>query len=192
MDTTPTADALLRLVQRFYPAGIHRDDPRYPTTEEHQRLAAVRQAAEQDSAAWKDFLQVLERELPGGRVWDYPTLRYDPCRCARLSLPGSPSEASEYKAVVLLVSVLTPVHLLYACHQKLERRKVVESVTCYSPLPEEFRACEARVDELVHSTFGTVRLPNEVLFTPVPDLQVGNTAFGKAVLADCLFTDHRW
>ena len=192
MDTHPTADTLLRLVHRFYPAGIHRDDPGYLTTAEHQRLESERHAAEQNSSAWMDFLRRLERELPGSRIWDYPTLRYDPCRCARISLPDSVAETSEYKAVVLLVSVLTPVHLLYACHQKLENRKVVEAVTSYPPLPAEFRSCEARVDELVRAAFGTVRLPNEVLFTPVPDLQVGNTAFGKVVLADCLFTDHRW
>jgi hypothetical protein len=192
MSTSATVEALLGLVHRFHPAGIHRDDPRHPTTEEHQRLAAVMNAAAQDSAAWNDFLHRLEKELPGARVWDYPTLRYDPCRCARVALPASPPGASEYKAVVLLVSVLTPVHLLYACHQKLENRKVVESATHYPPLPAEFLAYEARVDELARATLGTVRLANELLFTPVPDVQVGNTAFGKAVLADCLFTDHRW
>jgi predicted phosphohydrolase len=192
MNSPPTADALLGLVHRFYPAGVHRDDPRYPATEEHQRLDAVMSAAAQDSTAWSDFLRLLERELPGSRVWDYPTLRYDPCRCARVALPASPLEASDYKAVVLLVSVLTPVHLLYACHQRLENRKVVESATHYPPLPAEFFAYETRMDELVRATLGTVRLSNEVLFTPVPDVQVGNTAFGKVVLADCLFTDHRW
>jgi hypothetical protein len=60
------------------------------------------------------------------------------------------------------------------------------------PLPPEFQALEARLDELVRSSRGTVRLPNEVLFTPVPDLQVGNTGLGEVKLLHCLFTDNLW
>jgi hypothetical protein len=51
---------------------------------------------------------------------------------------------------------------------------------------------ETKLDALVRESFGTVRLPNEVLFTPVPDLQVGNTGFGKVKLIHCLFTDDIW
>jgi hypothetical protein len=41
-------------------------------------------------------------------------------------------------------------------------------------------------------TFGTTRLSQDVLSTPVPDLYVGLTGFGKVTLADCLFGDARW
>jgi hypothetical protein len=56
----------------------------------------------------------------------------------------------------------------------------------------EFQPYEAKLEALVQESLGSVRLPNDVLFTPVPDLQVGNTGSGKARLLHCLFTDDFW
>jgi hypothetical protein len=59
-------------------------------------------------------------------------------------------------------------------------------------LPSEFRPVEEKLDALVRDSFGTVRLSNEILFTPVMDIQVGNTGLGKANILHCLFTDNTW
>ncbi|MDY7232965.1 hypothetical protein [Hyalangium rubrum] len=195
MDSRFTAEALIQLVHRYYPAGVHRDDPSHSSTEEHQRLEALRQAAVQDVTSWEAFLQRIRDELPGCRVWDYPTIRYDPAREARVAQPNSSlatPEVKEVKEVVLLVSILAPVHCLYASQHRYTDSRRGESTVFYSPLPSEYQAYEAKVDQLVEAFFSSVRLPNEVLFTPVPDLQVGNTGLGQAKLIDCLFTDHRW
>jgi hypothetical protein len=100
--------------------------------------------------------------------------------------------ADVQKAVVLLVSVLAPVHVLYASHQTFKGGRVSESRTCYPPLPGEFQPIEARLDALVRASLLTSRLSNEVLFTPVPDVQVGHVDLGQARLVDCLFSDDRW
>lgn len=190
-----TAEALTRLVYRYYPAGIHQDEPRYRSTEESQRLEALRRSAEQDTFVWRAFIQRLREAFSGGHVWDYPTILYNPAREARIAQPtpffGTP-EVKEVKEVVLLMSILAPVHFLYASHQQRVGAQWLGEGVLYPPFPAEYQPYEARLGEMAHATFGTVRLSNEVLFTPVPDLQVGNTTFGKVTLADCLFTDHRW
>ncbi|WP_257459713.1 hypothetical protein [Archangium lipolyticum] len=92
----------------------------------------------------------------------------------------------------MLTSILAPVHLIYASHTVSTGEETSESRAFFAPLPPEFQSLEAKLDALVRDSFGTVRLPNEILFTPVPDLQVGNTDFGKVQLLHCLFTDNIW
>lgn len=109
-----------------------------------------------------------------------------------MSLADSPVGASEQKAAVLLVSVLTPVHHIYASFQRIESKQVIEQRLWHPPLPPEYQAVEARLNSLSHSVLGTSRLPNEILFTPVPDIQIGNLDMGRAQVINGLFTDHLW
>ncbi len=191
MSPPPTADALLRLVHRYYPAGIHGGDPRYEASEEFQRLTALRRAAMNDPKDWNAFLQRVRTEMRDCGVWDYPNIRYDPAYSLRLALPGSPIGAPDYKEVVLMVCILAPVHIVYADHTKhLGARH--ETITYQPPLPTEFLPVAEKLEALAIETFGTTRLPEDVLSTPVPDLYVGLTGFGKVTLADCLFGDERW
>ena len=90
------------------------------------------------------------------------------------------------------MSILSPVYAIYASHQTYEGQRVANTRVYYSPLPTEFHEHEATLDGLIRSSFGFERLPNDILFTPVPDLQVGNKAPEKVQLIDCLFTDNRW
>ena len=41
MNPEPTADALVQLVHRYYPASLRNDDPRYDASEEGQHLEAL-------------------------------------------------------------------------------------------------------------------------------------------------------
>ncbi len=192
MDARFSAKALVDLVHRYYPAGIHGDDPRHRESEEYKRLTAARLAAQKDDGAWKEFRRRVREQLPECRQWELPGLLYDPSRRLRVHLPLSQVSEGEHKDVAVLTSILAPVHLIYASHTVSTGEETSESRAFFAPLPPEFQSLEAKLDALVRDSFGTVRLPNEILFTPVPDLQVGNTDFGKVQLLHCLFTDNIW
>lgn len=187
-----SADALVELVHRYYPAGVHGDDPRHRESEEYRRLTAARLGAQQDDVAWNGFRQRIREELPECKQWELPGLLYDPSRRVRVYLPDSQVPAGERKAVVVLTSILAPVHLLHASQEVDLDEERSTSQAWFPPLPSEFQPYEQKLDALVRAEFGTVRLPNDVLFTPVPDLQVGNTGFGQVMLIHCLFTDDIW
>ncbi|WP_375765171.1 hypothetical protein NR798_25995 [Archangium gephyra] len=195
MDTHFTVDELLALVHRFYPSNLEGNDPRHETSEEFQRLLAAREAAMADTPraqAWDSFFRRLRDAVPGSHVENWSTLRYDACWRCRVYLPGTSPTSTEVKAVVGLVSILAPVFAIYASHQTYEGQRVSNTRLFFPPMPTEFHEQEAILDGLIRSSFGFERLPNEILFTPVSDLQVGNKAPEKVQLIDCLFTDNRW
>jgi hypothetical protein len=80
------------------------------------------------------------------------------------------------------------VYAICAHHRKDDRTER-ESWTRYPPLPPEFQAHEAKLSALVEAMFGFARLPNEVLFTPVPDLHPPRRRFQHRApwLAELLF-----
>ena len=96
------------------------------------------------------------------------------------------------KALVGLVSILAPVYALYASHQVVEGQQVVRTHLEFPPLPAEFEPMEALLSGEIQGALGFARLPNEVLFTPVPDLQIGNKYPHEVQLIDALFTEDRW
>jgi hypothetical protein len=192
MDDRFSASNLVELVHQLYPAGVASYEPEYETAEETQRRAARRKAAMQGSAAWERFRQRIVEELPGVGLWELPYLMYHPCRMLRVYLPHSPRGSDVHDAVVLLESVLAPVHAIYASHQTYAGKQVAKSRVWHSPLPARFRPYEARVDEFARSLLGSVRLPKEVLFTPVPDLHVEHVPAGKVKLIHCLFMSGIW
>ena len=188
-----TADALVQLIHRYYPAGLRNDDPQYKASEEGQRLNALVHAHEQPSPAWKEFILRLHREFPGCSIWDTTVPLHEPCTSVRVSLPGFETGAPRYDCVVCLLSQLAPVYALYASHTD-RRLPGGDYWLRYPPFPPEFQAHETKLAGLIESTFGFTRLSNETLFTPVPDLvpRSANYGPGEAQLIDCLFTWHRW
>lgn len=192
MDERFSAESLIELVRRYYPSGIHGDEPRYRQSEEYKRLAAARQTAQQDDAVWKGFRQRVREQLPECVQWELPGLPYDPSRHVRVYLPGTNKSQRERKCIVVFVSILAPVHFLHASQEVELDDERSASEAWFPPLPPELQPLEAKLDALVRESFGSVRLPNDVLFTPVPDLQVGNTGFGKVKLLHCLFSDNIW
>jgi hypothetical protein len=187
-----TTTELLDLIRHFYPRNIYTTDARYDSRAEALKLRELRRTAQEESSAWNTLLQRIHQELPDCSLWELPYLLYDPCRCVRVSLADSPMGASQQKAAVLLVSVLAPVHHIYASFQRVENKKVVEQRIWHPPLPSEYQSIETRLNALAESILSTARLPNEVLFEPVPDVQIGNLDLGRAQLIHCLFTDRLW
>ena len=119
-------------------------------------------------------------------------LFYDPCYRLRISLPLPNQAEGAHDELVCLVSLLAPAYVIYASHV-LKTASFAEAWTRYPPLPADFQPDEARLAALIESTFHATRLPNEVLFTPVPEMDHwgGNIGLGKARLIDLLFTEDR-
>jgi hypothetical protein len=189
-----TADALVQLVHRYYPAGLLIDEPQYKESEEFQRLTALLHANAGGSPSWKDFIQGLREVFPDSSIWDTTVPLLDPCYSVRVSLPGFVTGDARYDCVVCLLSQFAPVYALYASHTEETSPPVRKAWLRFPPFPPDFQSQEVKLAELIESTFGFTRLPNDVLFTPVPDLlpRTANFGLGEAQLIDCLFTPHRW
>jgi hypothetical protein len=189
-----TADALIQLVHRYYPAGLDNEDPRYKESEEGQRLTEVVRAHVKPSQAWKDFIQRLRREFSDGSIWDTTIPRHDPCYSVRVSHPGFVTGDPRCDEVTALLSQIAPVYAIYASHVDKTNPSEPDSWLRFPPFPPEFQSQEGKLAGLIESTFGFTRLPNDVLFTPVPDLapRTANYGPGQAQLIDLLFTWHRW
>jgi hypothetical protein len=187
--------ALVDLAHRYYPANllsVH--DPRHEASEENQRLTALRRAAWENSGPWSAFVNRLKEQFPDSTVWDLPYLLHEPCRYCRLTVAGTgltPGEG-EVKEVVCMLSVLAPVYCLFGSHQRSENGRMVWNALHFPPLPPEYQPLETRLAALIEATFGLTRLPNDVLFTPVPSLTVEHRKPGEAQLIDCLFSTNRW
>jgi hypothetical protein len=185
-----SARALIECVHRYYPAGLSTEDPHYENSAEIQRLRQRLHSAATDTRAWGDFLQRVEEAFPGGEISDKTHLPYDPSYACQVDLPGQEPwlDRTREDSVVCRLSVLAPVYALCARHWKDDRTER-ESWRRYPPLPPEFQAYEAKLASLVEATFGFARLPNEVLFTAVPDLRApsGRSQHRTPWLVDLLF-----
>ncbi|HEX8823490.1 MAG TPA: hypothetical protein VF794_26440 [Archangium sp.] len=194
MNPELTADALVQLVHRYYPAGIDNEDPRYKESEEGQRLQALIEAHVGGTPAWTNFIQRLRREFADCSIWDARIPWHDPCYSARVSNSGFVTGDPIYDEVVCLLSTLAPVYAIYTSHTDRTDSPENKCWLRFPPLPPEVQSHEAKLAGLIESTFGFTRLPNDILFIPVPDLvpRSANYGLGEALLVDCLFTRHRW
>ncbi|MCY1073764.1 hypothetical protein [Archangium lansingense] len=194
MNPELTADALVQLVHRYYPAGLLVDEPQYKASEEVQRLRTLLRVHETPSPTWEAFIPQLRHEFPDCSLWDTTVPLLDPCYSVRVSLPGFKTGDPRYDCVVCLLSQLSPVYALYASHTDRNAPREEGYWLRLPPFPLEFQPHETRLAALIESTFGFTRLPNDVLLTPVPDLvpQTANFGLGEARLIDCLFTPYRW
>lgn len=194
MNPEPTADVLVQLVHRYYPAGLDNEDPRYVESTEGQRLMEIIRANAAPSPAWKSFIQRLREEFPDSDIWDTTIPWHDPCYSVRVSHAGFAIGDLRYDSIVCLLSQLAPVYALYASHTEKTEPPQRTAWLRFPPFPSEFQAQEVKLVRLIESVFGFTRLSNEVLFTPVPDLvpRTANYGTGRAQLIDCLFTHHRW
>ncbi len=163
--------AFLECVYSYYPRDVAIEDPGYEASEQIKRLRHRLLAAVADSDLWQGFIQQVEESFPGCEVSDQlPPLSGPSYRC-EVALPRVESwlERTRGDMVVFRLSALAPVYALYARHWKDDGTER-ESWTRFPPLPPGFQPLEVKLAALIEATFGATRLPNEVLFTPVPGL----------------------
>lgn len=197
----PSARQLIELVHHYLPANLSADEPEYGATLEHQRLLAARTAAkETGDSRWQAFLERLQQALPQCSVQDWSLLHWDNGWRVRVDLPHTVmvEGEEEFRAVVGLVSFLAPVAATYTSFKRKlplidpdQFYRWRDSQLFYEPLPatQEYEEVLLR---LLDQELGVRRLPNETLFTPVPDIKYSSFGLGKARLIHCLFTDDLW
>lgn len=192
MRTPSSEKEWMALVHRFYPPGIAAHESGYDTSEQSRRLNSVLGEARRGSKDWELFLRAVRSVMPDCTVWEVPSFIQEPCRTLRVYLPGAGTGAEEQRSVVILVSLLAPVHVCYASSQTTRGGKVQREQVWYPPLPGLYQPTESMLEALVQSHLGTQRLATDVLLTSVPDVEVGHLRLGEAKLIDCLFTSRRW
>ncbi|PTL82965.1 hypothetical protein [Vitiosangium sp. GDMCC 1.1324] len=190
-----SASRLIELVHRYYPINLYGGEEGYDDSEQYQRMLALREHALKNPMRWKMLLARLREALPECKVEDWTALFSDDnCWRVRVYLPEArklPGGVEEARAVVVLVSILAPVYVLYSSFQQYAGKTASPSTRFYEDIPET-KPYADKVEAIVRDVLNVHRLPNETLFTPVPDIQVRNTSLGDAKLIDCLFTDDRW
>ena len=84
------------------------------------------------------------------------------------------------------------MYALYACRDRAQLDDDESEIMC-PPLPEAFRTRERKVAALIEAEFGFVRLPTDVLLTPVRDRvpDADHLRVGQAQVIDFLFSPHR-
>jgi len=191
MTNALSRDALLDVVHRFYPVNLYSTEPGYVESEQFQRLLARREdVLEELGAQWHEFVGGVRAELPDCKVLDMTYLRVDNCFRLRVYPPGTDRSTRHVKAAVACLSIMAPGYIIYSSYRENINGEHTPARTFYNRMPDT-EAYESVLESNIHSIFGFTRIPNEVLFTPVPDIQCFNVMLGKAMLADCLFTDDR-
>ncbi|QRK09997.1 hypothetical protein JQX13_07815 [Archangium violaceum] len=195
MNEDVSASRLIELVHQYHPVNLYGGEEGYDDSEQYQRMLALREHALKNSMSWKRLLARLSESLPECKVEDWTALFSDDnCWRVRVYLPEVlklPGGAEEVRAVVVLVSILAPVYVLYSSFQQYSDKGASPSRTIYEDVPET-KPHANKIEAIIRDVLHAHRLPNETLFTPVPDIQCGNIRLGEARLIDCLFTDDRW
>ncbi len=194
MSTDQSTPQFLELIHQYYPANLWADDNGYVQSGQYQRLVRTRQQALKSSGAWERLLASLRETLPGCRVEDWSVLfSTDNCWRVRVYLPEvRPLDGGqEYRAVVVLVSILAPVYVRYSSFHQRFGTRWSKPTLFYEDVPET-KPYADKVEGLVRTEMGVQSLSLDTLSTPVPDIQCGNKSLGEVQLIDCLFTDDRW
>lgn len=169
---------LVQLVRGYYPAGRDAFEPGFQESPEYQRLVAARADARRKAEErWQHLVKDASALVGEANVWDTTHPGLDNCFKLRVYLRPGP----DAPAVVLMVSVLAPLHATYTVHQqppRLEREP-----------PPEIASLDTELDRLARVHLGTSRADWSLLDSPVPDVSTFHTPLGRATLAQLLFTD---
>jgi hypothetical protein len=176
---------------RYYPRGVSNGDPRRTSTEESQRLSAVRRQAGADDTRWQALLEGLERTFPEASVqndsFHLPTGKHDACYSGRIFL--QPAKGEHFHSVGFMVSLLLPCYVVYSSRvvdagPGGARRNDLRFELSSDELPYASWIAKA-IEEAWHFE----PMPPEMMSVLVPDVATNMRDLGEATLRDLLFSD---
>jgi hypothetical protein len=175
---------LLDIVRQYWPSDLES----YLGPEmgpEHKRHQARWKQELANMGHWREFLDTLEKELPGFTLGN-ATCPFDACfRCSAYSeIDASPQLDW---AVIGCVSILAPVYTVYGVRYELKGKQRLSSKVFLDSLPEEMRAPSEIIARKIEETFGTSAFPREWNQLPVP-LYVDPQQPPNTTLFHALFT----
>ncbi len=184
--TRPSKEDLLVLVQNFYASS---GEALYTPVvgPETQRLHAVWAKRLEDMTPWNDFLDEVERALPGLIVGDTLSTSDGGLRC--MLYPPKHSRAPQAHWIVVgCVSLLAPVYTVY-CVERMHmgdgsRRDRAAAIT-HAPI--RMQSSAQVLARKIEATFGATPISPEDAQASVP-LFVGGREPSEATLFHALFT----
>jgi hypothetical protein len=186
-----TINDLLDTVYRYYARGISNNDPRRKSTEEEQRLSAIRHQAGVDDTLWQALLDRLELAFPDATVqndsFHLQTGKYDACYSGRIFL--KPVHGEHYHSVGFMVSLLLPYYVIYSTRivdteQGGARRKDIRFELSPDELPYADWLARS-IEDIWHFE----PMSHEMISMVVPDVATNMRDIGEATISDLLFSD---
>ncbi|MBM7118365.1 hypothetical protein [Archangium primigenium] len=184
--TRPSKEELLAIVQNFYASS---GEALYTPVvgPETQRLHAVWAKRLEDMTPWNDFLDEVERALPGFIVGDTLSTSDGGLRCM-LYLPKPARSPEAHWVVVGCVSLLAPVYAVYGVertHMGNGSRQDRAAAITHAPISMQSPA--QVLARKIEATFGATPLSPEDAQASAP-LFVGGREPSEATLFHALFT----
>jgi hypothetical protein len=119
---------------------------------------------------WHGFLRDLRQELPSFTIGD-GTATPDACfRCVAYPVKGQKGQPlPEFRWVVVgCVSIVAPVHIVYAVEYGRDSKTGHGSKLMFEPFPSEMKLPADVIARKIEETFGFSKLPRELAEMPVP------------------------
>ncbi len=162
---TFSTEQLLDIARQYWPSDLE-TYLRPGSIPEWERLQARWKQEFANMGRWREFLDALEKELPGFTLGN-ATCPFDACFRCSAYWDVDPSPQLDW-AVIGCVSILAPVYTVYGVRYELKGKQRLRSTVFLDSLPEEMRAPSEVIARKIEETFGASAFPREWNQHPVP------------------------
>jgi hypothetical protein len=166
--TPSSAEQLLSIARNYWRADKDYHS-RTDISPEYERLCELwEQELKKKHDQWLDFLDDLERALPGFSIGDGTATPDASFRCVAYPVErGSPISPFSW-VVVGCVSILAPVYIIYGVEFEPSSQERHNPKVSLEPLPPEMQQPASLIARKIETTFGVSKLPRELAETRIP------------------------
>lgn len=192
-------EILLKAIYNYLPANVAYTDPRYGSTPEITKLAALCRTLQQRPTAWDALISALQVQF-NGNVQDW-TMLQTLDRSFRFSI-GIETTGEHYTMLVVHISFIAPYYGMYMLRRSkttvpIELEWTGDAVAFSDKnksvdfdLNNADTSTLAIIDELVCRHFPCSLLPADISRQIVPDLSLHGKNFGEATIFMAVFTEN--